>query len=129
MARKAQPIELAKLKGSDRKNPQRYRKEVPKHPLAIGVAPDCMSEAAKACWFEIAGLAIPGTLTAADRFMLELAANLLAEYRTTPAGFTAARLGRLFQALACFGMSPVDRVRLGVPREPAPANPFDALDP
>ena len=81
MARHAQPRELAELKGAIRKDPQRYRNDVPKSDLPVGDPPEDMSDAAKACWFEISAKAIPGVLTYADSNMVELASDLLAEYR------------------------------------------------
>lgn len=130
MPRQRLTNEAAALRGADRKDPQRFRdrKAAPKHEAPVGEPPAKMSVEAKACWFEIETYAIPGTLTAADRLMLESAANLMAEYRADPLEFSAAKLGRLFQALSSFGMTPVDRQKLGPVGPNAAANPFDALD-
>lgn len=130
MSRQRLTNEQAALKGADKVNPGRFkdRQRAPKHEAPIGNAPDHMGEAAKLCWLEFVTYAIPGTMTAADRLMVEAASNLLAEYRTNPVDFTAAKLGRLFQALSSFGLTPVDRQKLGAVKPEDQANPFDALD-
>src|SRR5690606_10751827 len=81
MARHAQPREVAELKGATRKNPQRYRKTPPACEQPLGTAPDHMGEHAKACWFEIETYAPSGVLRGADRLLLEIASELLAEFR------------------------------------------------
>lgn len=128
MARHAQPQELAKLKGADKKDPQRYSKTVPKHGAPLGNAPARMTVKAKECWFELSAMAIPGTLTYADRVMMEVLANLLAEYRRSPVKFPIGKYTHLIGALARFGMSPSDRGKLGVEKPDKKANPFEHLD-
>ena len=73
MARHAQPRQVAELKGADKKNPQRYRLEPPKTALPLGTAPEHMTDAAKAVWFELETYAPNGVLAGADRLMLETA--------------------------------------------------------
>ena len=122
-----QPLEIAKLKGAHKKDPQRYRKEVPKSKLPLGEAPAHLTPEAAACWFEISGYSIPGVMTGADRIALEVLSNLLAEYRDDPRGFTAAKLNQLIGSLGRFGMTPSDRTKLGVEKSKAD-NPFANLD-
>ncbi len=130
MPRRRLTPEQAALTGADRKNPQRFRDRMslPKSPLEIGDPPDDMTPAAKACWLELVASAIPGVLTGSDRQMFEVACNLLAEYRIRPADFSAAKVGRLVNCLSLFGLSPVDRQRLGAPAKPPEINPFLLLD-
>lgn len=130
MSRQRLTNEQAALKGADKVNPGRFkdRQKAPKHDAPVGNPPETMGAAARDCWFEFVTYAIPGTLTAADRLMLETASNLMAEYRVNPVEFTAAKLGRLFQALSSFGMTPVDRQKLGAVKVDVQANPFDSLD-
>lgn len=122
--------EQAALRGADRKDPQRFRdrKACPKHEGPIGNPPEGMAEDAKRCWFEFVTYAIPGTMTAADRLTLEAASNLMAEYRRDTVEFTAAKLGALLKVLSLFGMSPVDRQKLGASNAEKQANPFASLD-
>lgn len=130
MPRQRMTPEQAALKGADRKDPARFsaRKAAPKSDLPLGDAPAHFDAAQKAAWFEFSAYAIPGTMTGADRVMLEGASVLLAEFRSNPAEFTAAKYGRLFQALSSFGMTPVDRQKLGATKPAEEANPFDTLD-
>ena len=73
-----------------------------------------MGDDAQACWFEISSKAIDGVLTFADTLMLEVASNLLAEYRSSPVEFQIGKYTHLIGVLARFGMSPSDRTKLGV---------------
>lgn len=127
MARLSNPIEIQRLKGADKKNPQRYKSEIPKSGNPLGDAPAHMNEAAQAAWFELQEYAVPGVMTAAERPMMELLCNLFAEYRANPPDFPAAKMGHLVSCLARFGMSPSDRTKLGVDKDKAD-NPFARLD-
>lgn len=49
-----------------------------------------------------------------DRQILEVAAVLLAQFRTDPEAFIPARLSQLHRALSLLGRTPIDRSRLGV---------------
>ena len=124
MARRKLIREVAEVSGAIKRNPQRYRNEVPKSPYSLGLPPDYMTEAAKKCWFEIESYALAGVLGSADRMILELAANLLAEYRENPAEFVTARLTALINSLGRMGLTPADRQKLG-PEKAKEANPFD----
>ena len=130
MPRQRLTTEQAALKGADRKDPARFkdRKASPKSSLPLGDAPSHFDAKQKAAWFEFSAYAIPGTLTGADRISLEGASVLLAEFRACPADFPAAKYGRLFQFLSAFGMTPVDRQKLGAVKPVDETNPFDALD-
>ena len=128
MTRLSQPIEIAKLKGADVKNPQRYRTTVPKSGLPLGDYPEVRSTDPKECWFELAALAIPGVLTGSDRVLMEVLAHLLAEFRTSPVDFSGAKLAQLVGICARFGMSASDRNKLGVDKPKDDGNPFAALD-
>jgi phage terminase small subunit len=124
MARHAQPREIAEIKGATKHNPQRYKGEVPKAAFALGEPPSDMAERASAVWFELATYAAAGVLTCADRLVLELTCNLIAEYRACPPDFPAAKIGHLIGCLARLGMTPADRQKLASVG-PAAANPFD----
>lgn len=124
MARHPQPIELAKLKGANKRNPQRYRAEVPKSGHALGRAPDHLSAAAKAVWFELETYALKGTLTGADRLVMETTSVLVSQFRADPVGFQAAKIGHMIGCLARLGLTPADRQKLGTVKAPE-GNPFD----
>lgn len=129
MPRQRLTNEMAALKGADRKDPQRFRerKKSPKSEMPLGNAPDDFDAGQKAAWFEFSAYAIPGTLTGADRVALETASVLLAEFRACRADFPAAKYGRLIQMLSAFGMTPVDRQKLGASKDDGENNPFDAI--
>ena len=78
----------------------------------------------KECWDEIAANVAPGVLTAADRISLEIASELLFEFRINPFDFASQKLTRLESLLAKFGMNPSDRSKMSVGKPDAPANPF-----
>lgn len=124
MPRPKQPLELAKLKGATKKDPQRYAREVVKNTANLGDPPEDMLPSARGVWGEITKIAIPGVLTESERVLVEVVVNLLIEYRIDPAGFPANKLGHLLNALGRLGMSPADRQRLGVMKTKG-TNPFD----
>jgi len=115
MPRKKQPIEVAKLKGATRKNPQRYPKgEVPKSTYGIGKPPAGFDAEEKKAWNEIVNNSAAGVLCATDRHWLEITAELLAAWRKKKKnGFDNSKLSRLTSMLGDMGMNPVARQRLG----------------
>lgn len=115
MGKPKQPLELAKLKGATKKDPQRYRKEPPKSNYELGDPPKRFNKELKAIWHEVVRYSLPGVLTGAERFTMEILCDLIYEYRNPPSyGFTSAKLSQLTRILGLFGMNPVDRQRLGV---------------
>ena len=125
--RHSQPDEIAKLKGADKKHPERYRNSIPKSKLPLGEPPKHLTDEAVETWWEISFYAIPGVLTGADRLMLETLANHLAEYRKAPNDYPVSKTNQLINTLGRFGMSPSDRTKLGQPLKPKD-NPFANLD-
>lgn len=109
-----QPRELAELKGSIAKNPQRYRNEVPKHTGELGEPPKHMKAKAKKCWYELQTICIPATLTAAERLTFELLANFMVDYRADPTKFPAMKYPAMLGLMSRLGMNPADRQRIGV---------------
>ena len=114
MGRHRKPIELARLSGADKKNPQRYGGEVPKADQSFGDYLAIRSTDPAECWREISEQCIPGVLTMADRIILEITSNLLAEYRRDPEGFAIGKYRHLVGCFGRLGMSPSDRTKLGV---------------
>jgi len=117
MSLHTQPRELAELKGATKVNPERYRDEVPKSAMPLGDYPVERSDDPAECWFEISSMCIPGVLTGADRIMMEIAADLLGEYREDHQKFASAKRAQLVSCLARFGMSPTDRNSLGIVKD------------
>lgn len=124
MARHKQPKELASLKGATKHDPQRYKKEVPKSAKPLGSAPSHLTPDVISTWIELEACALPGVLTGSDRFVMEVAASLLAEFRANRAEFKAAKYSHLIGCLARLGLTPADRQKLGA-EKPKEGNPFD----
>jgi phage terminase small subunit len=126
MANHKQARELAALKGATRRHPERYRDEVPKSGYALGDVPAHMTAEAQTAWLEIETYSLLGVLTGSDRFILEIACELLADFRAAPKAFKVGKFSQLISCLGRLGLTPSDRQRLGVvkPKEP---NPFDAF--
>ncbi|RRV59813.1 terminase [Stutzerimonas stutzeri] len=127
MARPRTPTNVLDARGSFRKHPERKRVD-PDTSGPLSAAPDHLSAQALECWNDIAASAPTGVLTDSDRIALELAANLLAQFRADPLEFKAMRLVRLEVLLGKFGMTPSDRSKVSIATGPKPsANPFAEL--
>jgi len=124
VARHKQPRELAELKGATKKDPQRYKKEAPTTGKALGKPPAHLPEDVVTVWKELEKCSLPGVLTSADRFVLEVAASLLVEFRANRAEFKAAKYSHLIGCLARLGLTPADRQKLGTEKT-REGNPFD----
>lgn len=123
--RRALTPEEARIKGADKKNPARYRKDYVAPTGPLGDAPLHMSAGAKAVWFELSSYAPPGLLMAADRFSLEALCELYAEFREDPREFQSARYSVMMSGLGKLGCTPVDRLRLATPKaKEEKADPF-----
>lgn len=124
MARPRKPTKILELKGAFKKDPQRKRLSEPKSDTPLGDPPKHLRKKVQGIWCEIASHASPDVLTASDRIALELAAELLFEFRIDPIEFPANKLSRLESLLAKFGMNPSDRSKMSVGKPRDPANPF-----
>jgi hypothetical protein len=114
MPRLPKPREHHVLSGATRKDPQRFHDEVPKSPHALGDPPVGMHADAVAAWHEVVAACAKGVLTGADRIIVEITSNLLAEYRQDPPGFRVGKYRVMISCLARLGMSPSDRTQLRV---------------
>lgn len=114
MARHKQPAEVAKFKGADKKNPQRYRQESVKGEGDVGEAPIHLQGSARLAWKELCSQSLKGVLTGSDRIILEVTANLLAEYRANPTEFAVGKYTHLIGNLARLGLTPSDRQKFGL---------------
>jgi hypothetical protein len=119
------PRAVAELKGLTKKNPQRYADKELKSELPLGEPPEYMTKGVRDTWYELQHYSIPGVLTGAERFNIELAANLLAEFRKAPADFTGTKYSALEKLLGRLGYNPIDRMRLGVQGKPAKPEKID----
>lgn len=121
MPRNKMPLEVAKLKGADKQNPQRYRTIPPKSQYGIGKAPPSLTKDEVKCWDELVYYSLPGVLSGSDRHIVEVTSKLLHEFRYPPSyGFDNPKLAQLMRNLGLLGMNPVDRQRLGVQKPEKP---------
>lgn len=124
MGRTPQPLEIAKLKGADKINPQRYRDAPTVNPMGIGQPPEHMKQGAKVIWFEILGIMPPGVITASERIALETLSNILLEYRADPFGFSAMKHAVIDRKLSELGLTPASRRKISVPSTKPKENSF-----
>ena len=125
MARSRKPTEVLELTGAFLDNPARRRLPGPKSPYPIGEPPEHLAADESATWLEFCTHAPAGVLTAGDRWVLEMAARLMAKSRRE--GLLAAELGHLRACLTELGASPASRSRVqavGPAAAPA-ASPWD----
>lgn len=120
-----QPLELAKFKKADKKNPQRYRTIPPKNSTKLPPAPAHFTPKQKKMYAEIVKNALPEILTASDQYVVEMTAVLLASFREDPGGFTGTNYSHLIKNLQLLGMTPVDRQRLHIAPPAKHTNDFD----
>lgn len=119
MARIAQPVEVAVLKGAHKKNPQRYRKVVPKNKNPLGKPPTKFTKAQKKIWKELESYGLPGVLTQSERLILEQLVYLVEEMRDNPRTFSASKHGIINSLSSKLGMDAASRQKFGqeIPEE------------
>ena len=127
MARHQQAREMAELKGATKVNPERYRSVIPKSNRPLGDYPKKRTTDPVECWNELAAMSIPGVLTGSDRIMMEVLADLLADYRKDSTKFASSKMTHLISIMARFGMSASDRNKLGVTKPDPGANHWATL--
>jgi hypothetical protein len=88
--------------------------------------PEDMSDEVQRAWCDLVSEIPPACLGSSDRFVVELASGLLAEWRRDPFAFNAAKLSQLRVVLGTLGLTPGNRSRLKAP-EPEPVNEFDDI--
>ena len=126
MARPRTPTNVLDARGSFKKHPERKRQDA-ETAGELTAPPLHLTGATLGAWHAIVACAPRDVITESDRLSLELMASLLAEFRQSPADFTAAKLVRLEALLGKFGMTPADRAKVGGKREAPKGNPFADL--
>lgn len=125
MGRNRIPTATQELKGAFKKDPQRGRARAnePKPNGPLGVAPDHFTDAQKKVWSELAAIAPVGVLTNADRWLVELACDLM-DRRRRNEDIGVGGYSQLGKFLSMMGLSPVDRSKVSVPKQDEDDNPF-----
>lgn len=126
MGRPRTPTNVLDARGSFKKHPERQREDA-EAAGALGEPPEYFSDEQLGTWSELIAAAPRDVITESDRFALELAAVMLAQFRNDPAEFPATKLVRLEALLGKFGMTPADRARIGGRKEKPKGNPFGDL--
>lgn len=117
---------VAKLKGADKKNPQRYRDYLEDHPLPFK-CPDYITGVHFETWEELASAMLPGLLTHADAVPFEMLVNMIVEYRIDPPAFAVGKYAPIMNFFSRFGMTPSDRRKLAIEKGKEKKNEFDGF--
>ena len=126
MARPRKPTNVLEMSGAFKKDPQRKRQDA-ETAGPLGNAPAHINGAVLNAWNEIVKSAPREVLTGSDALAIEVAANLLAQFRENPVEFPAAKLVRLEALLGKFGMTPADRAKVGGKKDAPKGNAFADL--
>lgn len=111
--------DTAQVKGAVKINRGRFesRKTAPTTTGEVGSPPKRLSSDQKTAWIEITTAIPSGIAGASDRVAVEMAAVLLAQFRSNPIEMQASRIAILMQLLSRLGLDPQARTRLNA--EPA----------
>ncbi len=124
------PTNILEMRGSFAHDPKRRREREgePTPKGKIGTAPKYFSRLQKTTWRELLKIIPDNVLGDSDRWAVELAVVLMVEFRADAAKFTAAKYGRLANALSVLGMTPADRSKVRILESKAKkADPWDSL--
>ena len=110
MSRPRTPTALKVVKGTA--EPRRINKAEPKPTGKPSACPGWLDAEQKKAYKEIIKDVPPSVLTSSDSKLVEIAAVLLAEFRTGK--IQSARIGHLLKCLSQLGMTPADRSRINV---------------
>lgn len=115
----------AERTGAWKKHPERRRTE-PKPSGALGEPPAWLTEPERDAWNELVGEAHKDVLTAGDRTILALAAEMLADFKVNRVNWTAAQRAQLRYVLGELGLTPAARSKV-TPGEKKPSenDPFE----
>ena len=117
MPRPRKPTALAVLKGADKANPWRWKKQnrenepTPNGPLPEE-PPEWLNEEQAAAYKEIVARCHKDVLCIADTMIVELGATLVAEMRMNGGELSVAKIGRLMSILDRLGMTPSARSKV-----------------
>jgi hypothetical protein len=137
MSRPRKPTAILELNGAFAKNPKRGRARAsePKPGGPLGDPPAHLSVGGKAAWVELQSFVPANVLTAADRWLVELCCQIMADLRENGRasrlnikGVPGCDSAQLLQGLSKMGLSPSDRSKVSVLSDEKPVNSFAELD-
>jgi hypothetical protein len=113
MARPRTPTAVLELRGAFKNHPSRLkeRKSEPLITTALPAPPRCLASATAAMWLEMKSRGY--WLTSADRFLVEIAARFMADYRADK--LKSGDISLLIGLLGKIGFSPNERGRMNLP--------------
>lgn len=128
MPRPRKSYDQAVLSGSAAVNKGRFegRKNAPKTTGDIGSPPKHLDAETKKLWKELAKAIPAGVAGASDRLTVELAAQLLSQFRAAPATMQASRVSLLLTLMSRLGLDPQARTKLQV-EQPSDTGKADAF--
>jgi hypothetical protein len=113
MGRPRKPTAVLELTGAFRKNPQRKRTDPPATG-PLGDPPEHFTPEQAVVWHELAAVSPRGVLTRSDRLLVEIAVVLMLRVRKQGPRMRRGELNVLISVLSRMGMSPADRLRVGI---------------
>lgn len=102
---------------AQKNNQNAVKLTLPKYDV-LGKSPSWFNKTQSGIWDEIAASIHPDLLCKSDRTSLEIFVNLLIEYRSDPAKFSASKLALLAKYQSNLGLSPAARASI---KQPTPA--------
>ena len=120
MPRHRTPLKTAVGSGAADHNPGRFADRAESHaarPNSVA-RPTGLNKHEKAIWREMAARIPEGVLTAADRYVLEIAVRLQARARGFGEPLKPVEMGHLRACLGSMGMTPADRTKVNGSNEP-----------
>lgn len=126
MPKPRKPTSVLKFTGAYAKNPQRAesRKAEPKPAGPIGNPPSYFSENQRALWNEMVHESLPGVLSNADVYIVELAVLALEQVRVVYDPKVACQLNLYLQQL---GMTPAARSKVSAVESKEKVSEFAAI--
>lgn len=120
------PTSVLEANGAYEANPARRREGEPQAG-GIGPAPDHLSEDERVAWDEVVQDCAAGVFQSSDRRLLERLCGLIAKSRSDPSHFGIRQEQLLLKMLGLCGMTPADRSRVFVLKQPSNDKPKTGL--
>jgi phage terminase small subunit len=117
MGRNLTPTAILDAKGAFIANPQRAREAEPQGRGELGSPPKYLTKEEKQIWKEVAKRLPPGVAFESDRDPFEMMIRLTAKMRSA-SGMMAAERSTLISLWSRFAMTPADRSRVSVEKQP-----------
>jgi hypothetical protein len=128
------PQALRELQGTAKDHPDRQNQDQPKVTRGIGPAPEHFTELQSDTWDYLVSVMFAGVLSISDRPTMEMMTVLFYRFRygtydedTACPPLGGVELSRLDSLFSRYGMTPSDRTKIVVPKQPD-KNPFEGMN-